>query len=115
MAESVIRIGTSNTWSPPRDRVWWTREDGRAMVAAVREAGGSLGAFARKHGPREERVRRWVRRVERRQATALTPAARSTLTFVPVRLVEQAGPEPAPRLRREPGWPAPAAAIAPVK
>lgn len=60
------------------------------MVAAMRKTGGTAGAFARRHGLQEERVRRWVRRVEGRWQAIAAPAAGPTVTFAPVGVIEAA-------------------------
>jgi transposase-like protein len=90
MTES--RIGTTS-WQPPRDRRRWTLGDGRALVAALRTSRQTAGDFAREHGIHEERVRRWVRRVEQLRAAPALAAAPAPLAFAPVRLVERAEPE----------------------
>jgi transposase-like protein len=41
----------------------WTMSDGRAVVRALRASGSTLAAFARAHGLRVERLRRWRIRV----------------------------------------------------
>jgi len=99
MAESANRIGVTS-WQPPRERRRWTLGDGRALVAALRASRQTATAFARQHGIHEERVRRWVRRVEQRRAappappsTPATAPAPAPLAFAPVRLVERAEPE----------------------
>ena len=68
------------------------------MTAALRRSGETQAAFARRHGLGEERVRRWLARVEK-ASRKRGPA----ITFAPVRLTgtarraERPGPAVAPR------------------
>ena len=71
------------TWTPPPGRRRWSQAEGRAMLAALHASGVGMGAFAQRHGLHEERVRRWVRRADRRRPT---PGA-APPGFAPVRLV----------------------------
>lgn len=76
----------ASAWAPPRDRQRWGAADGRAMREALRASGESPRAFAQRHGLHEERVRRWVRRLDGMRPVA--PTSVPPLAFAPVRLVE---------------------------
>ena len=90
MAETS-RQGASE-WAPPRERRRWTAADGRAMREALRASGDGVIPFAQRHGLHEERVRRWVRRLEGMRPTLAAPVPPPG--FVPVRLVEPSAEGP---------------------
>lgn len=75
-----------SAWTPPQDRRRWGTADGRAMCEALRASGDSLRTFAQRHRLQEERVRRWMRRLDGTRPVAAPPAP--PLAFAPVRLVE---------------------------
>ena len=53
-----------SAWTPPQDRRRWGTAEGLAMREALWASGESLRTFAQRHGLQEERVRRWVRRLD---------------------------------------------------
>lgn len=61
-------------------RVYWREADARVLVAAWRNSGEALSAFARRQRVEPKRLARWVRRLGR--------AGVRPLRFHPVRLVE---------------------------
>jgi len=62
------------------------------MLEALRASGDRMGPFAQRHGLREERVRRWVRRLEGPRPATAPPAPPPG--FAPVRLVGPRGEAP---------------------
>jgi hypothetical protein len=66
--------------------------DGRAMREALRASGDGVIPFAQRHGLHEERVRRWVRRLEGMRPTRAAPVPPPG--FAPVRLVEPSAEGP---------------------
>lgn len=76
-------------WTPPARGGRWTVEVGWAMVESLRRSGESQGAFARRHGIQEQRVRYWLSRVEGRAAgSGLTGRETKPVTFAAVRVVQ---------------------------
>ena len=73
----------ASEWAPPQERRRWTAADGRAMREALRASGDGVIPFAQRHGLHEERVRRWMRKLD-----GARPALAAPLGFAPVRLVE---------------------------
>lgn len=101
MADTNGTSAGADGWSPPRDRRRWGLDVGRAMVGALRRSGETQAAFARRHGLGEERVRRWLARVEkasRKRGPAITFApVRLTATTTAARRAERPGPAVAAR------------------
>jgi hypothetical protein len=44
--------------------MYWHEDDARGVIEDWRASGLSMAAFARQHGLRVERIRRWRRRIE---------------------------------------------------
>lgn len=70
-------------WQPP-SRARWGEAEGRQVCSAFEASGQSVEEFARRHGIQEQRLRAWLKRLERRDGKQKQP------TFVPVRLAGQA-------------------------
>ena len=86
MTERSSGVRGSNAvveWTPPRGRKRWQRDDGEAMVAALRASGETIAGFARRHGVQEVRVQRWVSRIG---AKPPAPTAGQPVVFAPVRV-----------------------------
>ena len=73
-------------WRPSRERRW-SEQEGRAMVAALRASGASIGEFAARHELDPQRVRYWLGRVEEGRAARRRMGNRA-IGFAPVRVIE---------------------------
>jgi transposase len=73
-------------------------EDARRMEEAWRRSGEKVGTFARRHGVGAERLRWWLRRLQK-EAEGSSQAR--PVRFAPVRLVEKSAAQP-PREKQGP-------------
>lgn len=72
-------------WRPPR-RQRWSEEDGQAMLQALASSGESVEEFAKRHGLKGDRIRRWQRRRPALRSVA-TATAGTKVAFAPVRVL----------------------------
>jgi transposase len=75
--------GTAASWQEEARSARWTEEIAQAVFQAQEAEGGSLWAFCQRHGLSYARVRFWKQRRSR---------AQQSLSFVPVRVSEEALP-----------------------
>ncbi len=78
----IVAAAGASEWRPPAGRRW-SEAEAREMVKAFAASGESNAEFAKRHGLKVERVRRWLRNLGEDDRKSAAP------TFAPVRLVER--------------------------